>query len=144
MAQIRHNVFIDCKPVEVYNAITTKSGIQGWWTVDTVIEPLTGSIAEFNFGDRYHNKMRIRDLIPNKLVTWQCLEGDPEWIGTEFMFDLELIDGKTLLRFGHNKWEEITDFYAHCNYQWGRYMVSLKKICEKGIGDPFHIEENTS
>lgn len=33
------------------------------WTVDTSIEPVVGSIAEFTFGDKYHNKMKIRDLI---------------------------------------------------------------------------------
>jgi len=63
MVHIRHNVVIDCEPDLVFSAITTKKGIQGRWTVDTIIEPVVGSTAEFIFGDKYHNKMEIRDLI---------------------------------------------------------------------------------
>lgn len=137
MWHIRHNVFIHCGPGKVFDAVTTKKGIQGWWTPDTVIEPRIGSVAEFIFGHKYHNKMKITDLQKNRLIKWQCQDGDPEWIGTEFIFDLEENEGKTLLRFGQNNWRELTDFYAYCNFQWGRYMVSLKNYCEVGVGDPF-------
>lgn len=137
MPDIRHNIIIDCYPGQVYEALTTKKGIQGWWTPDTVIEPEIGSVSEFIFGERYHNKMKITDLQPYKRITWLCLEGDREWIGTDFVFDLEEKQGKTLLRFGQNNWKEQTDFYAHCNFQWGQYMISLKNYCETGIGKPF-------
>ena len=138
MEHIKHNLMIDCKPEKVYNALTTEKGIQGWWTADTIIEPRIGSIAEFIFGSRYHNKMKITDLQPDKRVAWLCMEGNHEWVGTDFTFDIENTEGKTLLRFGHNNWKELSDFYAHCNFQWGRYMVSLKNYCEKGTGQPFH------
>ena len=134
---IRHIITIKCPPEKVYKALTTKEGIQGWWTVDTVIEPKINSIAEFIFGDRYHNKMVITDLQANKRVAWYCLEGDKEWIGTDFTFDMEEKDGQTVLRFGQNNWKEPTDFYAICNFQWGQYMVSLKNYCETGKGSPF-------
>ena len=137
MVHIRHNVLIDCKPEKIFEALTTKNGIQGWWTIDTVIEPKIGSTAEFIFGSRYHNKMKITDLQPGKRVAWSCYEGDREWIGTDFTFDLEEKEGETLLRFGQNNWNAQTDFYAYCNFQWGKYMVSLKNYCETGIGKPF-------
>ena len=139
MADIRHNVFIDCKPEKIFEALTTKKGIQGWWTIDTVIESKIGSTAEFIFGNRYHNKMKITDLQPGKRVAWSCFEGDREWIGTDFTFDLEEKEGETLLRFGQNNWKAQTDFYAFCNFQWGQYMVSLKNYCETGNGKPFDL-----
>ena len=137
MPDIRHNITIDCKPEKIYQALTTKRGIQGWWTPDTCIEEKIGSTAEFIFGDRYHNKMKISDLKPDKRVAWHCLQGDPEWIGTDFFFDLEEKDGTTLLRFGQHNWKAQTDFYAYCNFQWGNYLISLKDYCEKGKGYPF-------
>ncbi|MEJ2719774.1 MAG: SRPBCC domain-containing protein, partial [bacterium] len=102
-----------------------------------VAEPVVGSIAEFKFGDRYHNKMRIDTLETGRRVEWECLEGDPEWIGTRLVFDLEKQGDQTLLRFAHTRWREITDFFASCNYNWGFYMRSLKLYCEQGEGEPF-------
>jgi len=52
MVHIRHNVIIDCEPAKVFNGIATKTGIQGWWTVDTIIEPVVGRIAEILFKDK--------------------------------------------------------------------------------------------
>jgi len=141
-AHIRHIITIDCPPDKVYKALTTKEGIQGWWTDNTVIEPGVGSIAEFIFGDKYCNKMEITDLQPNKRVAWLCKQGDKEWVGTDFTFDLEEQEGQTLLRFGQNNWKAPTDFYAYCNFQWGQYMVSLKAHCETGKGSPFISKGN--
>lgn len=138
MIHIRHNLTISTPPETVYKAVTIKTGIQGWWTDDIKIEPTVGSIAEFNFGDRYHNEMKIVDLQPNKRVEWHCIEADPEWVDTTITFELEENKGKTYLRFGHNNWKKLTNFYAHCNYQWGRYMNSLKCYCETGNGNPFN------
>ncbi|MDX1641723.1 MAG: SRPBCC domain-containing protein [Balneolaceae bacterium] len=137
MVHIRHNLIIDAPPENVYKAITTKGGIQNWWTDDTEIEPIIGSIATFNFGDRYHNEMKIVDIQPNKRVEWLCIEADAEWIDTTIIFEIEEKDRKAFLRFAHNNWKNQNDFYAHCNYQWGRYMNSLKCYCETGKGNPF-------
>lgn len=135
-SHIKHLVTIDCPPNIVYKALTTKKGIQGWWTEDTVMEPKIGAIAEFKFGDEYHIEMDITQLEPTKRVTWVCIVGDPQWVGTDFTFDLEYQEGQTLLRFGHNNWDEQTDFYAQCNFKWGYYLQSLKTYCETGIGNP--------
>lgn len=135
--QIKHIITIECPTDIVYKALTTKEGIQGWWTIDTVIEPEINSTAEFIFGDRYHNKMIITDLQLNKSVAWYCTHGDKEWIGTNFTFELEDKEGQTLLHFGQNNWKESTDFYDYCNDKWGLYMKSLKEYCETGKGRPF-------
>ena len=139
---IKHNVIFHCDSAKVYEAISTQEGIQKWWTVDTIVVPEIGGMAEFIFGDRYHNKMEITDLKPGKRVAWYCLEGDEEWIGTDFTFELEETKGQTILRFGHNNWKSQTDFFAHCNFQWGKYLISLKNYCETGFGDPFKPDNN--
>ena len=108
-----------------------------WWTPQTEIGNEIGDINIFDFGNRYHNEMKIVDLQPNKRVKWKCLAGDKEWIGTNFVFDLEEKDGETILRFEQKNWKDETDFFASCNYQWAHYMRSLKQYCETGNGTPF-------
>ncbi len=137
MADIRHLFTINAPASKVYKAITDQEGLANWWTKETKAEPTVGSIAEFRFGERYLNRMRITSLVPDKKVTWECIQGDREWVGTRFVFDLEEREGKTLVRFAHTNWNEATDFYARCNYHWGHYMVSLKNYCETGKGTPY-------
>jgi uncharacterized protein YndB with AHSA1/START domain len=140
MADIRHMLLVDAPVDAVYRAITEQGGLAGWWTEQTVAKPEIDSLAEFKFGDRYYNKMRVVALEPDKRVEWECLEGDKEWIGTRFVFDLEKQGDQTLLRFQHTDWRAVTDFYASCNYHWGYYMRSLKLYCETGKGMPFEYK----
>ena len=138
MSSIKHYLIINAQPEKVYNAITKTVGLKSWWTVEAKAEERVSGTAEFIFGERYHNKMRIINLQDNKIVEWECLEGDKEWIGTTFLFDIEEKDGSTILRFSHNNWREETDFFAWCNFNWGYYMNSLKQYCETGEGTPFN------
>jgi uncharacterized protein YndB with AHSA1/START domain len=138
MPSIKHYLVIKVQPEKVYNVITKTGGLKSWWTVEAKAEERVGGTAEFIFGERYYNKMKIINLRDNKIVEWECLEGDKEWIGTTFLFELEEKDGNTILRFSHNNWKEETDFFASCNFNWGYYMNSLKQYCETGEGTPFN------
>jgi uncharacterized protein YndB with AHSA1/START domain len=138
MPSIKHYLHIKAQPEKVYNAITKTGGLRGWWTFEAKADEIVGGTAEFIFGERYYNRMKITNLKDNKTVEWECLEGDKEWIGTTFLFDLEDKDGSTILRFSHNNWKEETDFFASCNFNWGYYLNSLKQYCETGIGTPFN------
>lgn len=137
MPDIKHYLVINTLTEKVYQALTTKTGIASWWTPQTEIGNNVGDINIFDFGDRYHNEMKIIDLQPNKRVEWECLVGDKEWIGTNFSFELEEKDNETVLRFAQSNWKEETDFFASCNFQWAYYLVSLKQYCETGTGTPF-------
>ncbi len=138
MAEIKHLLIINTPAAVIYRAITEQEGLAGWWTRQTEARPEIGSLAEFRFGERYHNIMRVIELIPGRHVKWQCESGEEEWIGTIFIFDLKENGDKTTLRFTHGNWREDTDFFASCNYHWGHYMKSLKSYCETGKGEPFH------
>ena len=137
MPAIKHLLVINTPPQNIYNALTTTKGIQAWWTEETRIENIIGGINVFKFGEKYYNEMRIKNLILNKCIEWECFKGDKEWIGTKLIFELQGTDDKTTLKFFHNGWKEETDFFASCNYQWGYYMRSLKLYCETGEGTPF-------
>ncbi len=137
MADIKHNLEIQAPTNKVYQAIAKQEGVQNWWTLQTRITSEIGGSAEFWFGEEYYIKMEITELLPDSRVGWICRVGDHQWIGTEISFDLEEANNNTLLRFGHQNWESQTEFFGHCNFQWGKYLLSLKNYCENGKGEPF-------
>ena len=138
MADIKHFVVINAPVNTVYKAITEQEGLAGWWAVNTIAKPEIGFVNEFKFGDRYHNKMKITNLEKDRLIAWECIGGDREWIGTHIKFELAEKDGKTELMFTQADWGGQTLFYANCNYHWGGYMKSLKDYAETGKGFPNH------
>lgn len=137
MEHIRHYLVIKAPVQKVYEAITTQDGLSKWWTKEAIAKPEEGFLNEFFFAKDDHQKMRVTHLDTNKAVHWTCEEGDPEWVNTKFSFELAEKDGKTILQFAHKDWREATDFYASCNYHWGYFMHSLKKLCETGQGTPY-------
>jgi uncharacterized protein YndB with AHSA1/START domain len=135
MTEIRHNVVIKASPEKIYEALTTQNGLSKWWTTQTTAEPSLGFINTFTFGN-FVNKMEVATLDPNVRVEWNCVDSIEEWIGTKIHFDLQKQVDKTLLRFGHTGWKEVTDMYANCNYDWAQFLKSLKLLCETGKGTP--------
>lgn len=141
MEHIRHYLVIKAPVGKVYKAITSQDGLSKWWTEKTIAKPEFGFLNEFRFGEQYHNKMRVTELIPNNSVNWICEVGDQEWIDTKISFNLEAKEGKTILRFAQRDWSEATEFYESCNFHWGYFMQSLKMLCETGKGTP-HQDSN--
>ena len=132
MAEILHQIDCNAAPEKIYLALTTREGLQGWWTADTEAEPEIGTLAVFGFFDRSTVfKMRISELIPDKRVHWTC-EGDPqEWIDTEVVFDLKpQKEGGTTVHFRHKGWRATEGLYAQCNTTWGTLMFRLKGYVE--------------
>ncbi|MBQ4822016.1 SRPBCC domain-containing protein [Aquimarina sp. MMG016] len=80
--------------------------------------------------------MKVTKLSAPQLVQWECVDGDDEWIGTELSFELEQKDNTTFLKFLHMNWADETEFFGFCNHQWGRFLDSLKSLCETGKGTP--------
>ncbi|MFI5150220.1 MAG: SRPBCC domain-containing protein [Bacteroidia bacterium] len=134
---IKHLFHIAAPRAAVYEAITTISGLAAWWTRQTSGSPDAGGIIEFRFGPVYLNKMKVKELKLNESVTWEYVGDTPDWMGTVFTFKLDENEGKTRIRFEQANYKEQNDFYAQCNFSWGRYLVSLREYCEKGKGTPF-------
>lgn len=135
MEKIRINVTIKAAPETIYKALTTEDGLSSWWAKQTTAKPRIGFLNTFTFGT-FVNKMKVSRLTPNKVVEWECVESIDEWVGTTITFELEDKGEKTLLRFIHGNWNEITDMFAGCTYDWARFMTSLKLLCETGTGKP--------
>ncbi len=139
MPDIRHRVAISAPLDSVYEAVATPEGISEWWTRDGVRgESAEGSKLQFFFGQPEPAAvMEITRLDPDGNVTWKCIEGADEWVGTTLSFDLTRKDDETVVLFAHADWREPGEFMAHCSARWAYFLLSLKGYLETGSGTPF-------
>lgn len=137
MPDILHKVGIKSSPLNVYNALTARAGLAGWWTNDTQGDGQAGGVLRFRFGNRGGFDMKVLEADPARRVLWQVVEGPEEWIGTKISFDLKQDGDYTGILFKHQGWREPVEFMHHCSTKWGVFLVSLKSLLETGKGSPY-------
>lgn len=139
MADMLHQIQINVPPAKVYEALTTQTGLQSWWTGDCVAQPEVGSIAEFGFN--HHAtvfRMRVGELAANQRVVWECLGNVEEWLGTRLTWELQPQESATILCFKHGNWRSTEGWFAMCYSTWGALMHRLKDYAEgKNPGPQF-------
>ena len=139
MPDIRHRVAISAPLDDVYEAVATTKGLSEWWTRDGVRgDSSEGSRLQFSFGQPEPAAvMEVTRLSPDGNVSWDCVAGHDEWVGTKITFDLTQADAETVLLFTHADWREPVEFMAHCSTRWAYFLLSLKSYLETGRGTPF-------
>jgi len=133
METIYHQILIKSTPEAVFKSITTQEGISKWWLADCTVKPELGFINEFRYQGLVNNKMKVIDLRPNQRVEWECVQSDPQWIGTHVIFEISMHHNLVKLNFKHTNWEEQTEFFGTCNFHWARHLTMLRDYCETGI-----------
>ena len=141
MADIIHRIGIKAPLANVYKAFSSIEGLANWWTSETSGDSSVKGKIEFVFRTltgEVVGKMifEVLALTPDKNARWQCVEGPPDWIGTELTFDISYQDNQTILLFGHRKWAEASESMAHCSMKWATFMLSLREYVETGKGKP--------
>ena len=137
MADILHRIGIKtASPEAVYQALTTKAGLAGWWTANTQGEgDQVGNVIEFRFGAGGFD-MKVAALSPPTQVVWEVVSGPEEWLGTTVHFDLKQDNDYVILLFKHINWKEPVEFMHHCSTKWAIFLMSLKSLVETGAGTP--------
>ena len=135
---IKHLFHIKANREDVFKALTTLDGLSNWWTKDTSGDSSVGGTLQFRF-DGHGPDMKVIDIKPGRSVTWECVDTS-EWKGHRFTFNLDENEGKTRVRFSQEGYENQDDFYANCNFSWGRYLESLRQLCQTGKGAAFKSE----
>jgi len=156
---IRHEVWINAPRARVFEAITTREGLDVWWGRALNGRPEIDYVVEFEHGLGEPLRMQIVDLEPNANLTWRCLAdfSDPsnpssEWRGHELRFDLKTTEGEpalewmaprlgldpsdpaalTILSFQHAGWSDDARWFGFCNSGWGMAIGTLARYCETG------------
>ena len=139
MTSIKNLFHINAPKEKVYEAISTIEGLSNWWTTQTTGENKVDGIIQFRFGGQGPD-IKVTELKPNESITWECIAGPEDWLGTTFSFKLDENEEKTRVRFEQAGYREANDFYASCAFSWGRYMESLRQYCQTGKGQAFGSE----
>ena len=147
MVDILHRVGVrTSSPERVYDALTTVSGLAGWWTDDTTArparaddgargEPEVGGVIEFRFPPGGFD-MEVVEQREGERVAWKVVDGPAEWVGTTIDWELRQDGDYTIVLFKHQGWKEPVEFMHHCSTKWATYLMSLKSLLETGEGAP--------
>lgn len=130
-----HEVKMKGSPKKVFDSITTKEGLKGWWTSD--IDSNNGILNFYFYKRSGMFRMAIDRVIKNKLVEWTCLGADKEWKGTKIVFEIEHEKNYSILRFTHSGWNSISGYFRRCNTTWGHLMIVLKDYVEGKNPGPY-------
>jgi hypothetical protein len=114
MADIFHCLRVSASPDEVLRAVTEKELLRPWWAGNDGLSVRCLTLAD--------------GAGPG--IAWRCVEGPPEWIGTDIVFALAEEGRETVVRFAHRNWRETNDAFARCTTKWGRILMALKSRVE--------------
>ena len=141
MVDILHRIGIKAPAARVFGAVSTLQGLGHWWTEEVEGAEGIGGRIEFSFHSpegEFKGKMvmEVREASAPKKLVWRCVDGPPEWIGTDITFELSEQDGQTIILFGHRHWREAVEATYHCSMKWATFLLSLREYVETGKGKP--------
>lgn len=138
MKTILHTVDIKTTPIHVFQALTTESGLSGWWTTKVKADVRLGGVVDFTFGQTFNPDMEITALEKPRLVAWKCVGGHAPWSDNTFRFVIEPREEGCALFFHQEYARELSEEeYGRYNFNWGYYLDSLRLLVETGRGKPY-------
>lgn len=134
---IHHDVFIEAPIERVFEAVTTPSELNRWWTQRCSGTPKLEAEYNLYFTDQYDWWGRVTKCEAPHNFEIQMTQSDPDWDPTRFGFHLSFSNGKTLLSFYHQGWEENNHHFRFSSWCWALLLKALKEYIEQGIVIPF-------
>jgi len=126
----------DAPPEAVFDALTTLSGLAGWWA------PVSGSGTEggelrFTMGYQEPLVIHVDTARRPATVIWSVLACAflPDWVGTTPSFTLSPADtGGCDFQFQHRGLTPQLECYSECRKGWDHFLPSLREYVESGRG----------
>ena len=139
MTKSSHRIRVHAAPETIYQALTTKDGLQGWFTSQINGDLREGQEVTMGFDGEEPFCWRMTQLKPDTRVHWDCLQGPGAAKGTTVTY---LLTGagqnQTVVECDHDGWPEGHAAYATCNTLWGMLMGRLKEYAEGGKANPVY------
>jgi len=122
---------------KVFQAISTPTGLDAWWTLTCAGTPAEGEVYELGFGPGYDWRAVVNLCIPDAEFELEITDADKDWEDTLVRFALEEKDGVTTVHFHHTAWPESNQHYQISCYCWSMYLRLLKRYVERGEIVPY-------
>jgi uncharacterized protein YndB with AHSA1/START domain len=142
MNAILMDLWINAKPVEIFNAVSTPKGLNSWWTLDADGVPEDGEVYRFHFGPEYDWKGKVTFCSKPYTIQWEMFKSDPDWDKTVVGFEIFAEENGSLVKFFHKGWSEVNDHFRRSNYCWATYLRLLKRYIENGEFVPYEHRPN--
>ena len=137
MAKSSHKIRVHAAPAKVYEALTTKPGLQGWFTAKVEGEVREGEDITMSFSGKEPFQWHLTQFEPASRVHWACLAGPGSAKGTTVTYLLSgQGEAQTVIECDHDGWPEGHEALATCNTLWGMLMHHLKEFSESGQPKP--------
>jgi uncharacterized protein YndB with AHSA1/START domain len=138
MIPIKLLMHINSPKEKVFKALTNSNELSKWYTTVVKGEFKLNEIISFEFVNFAEIKFKVIALTQNESVHLKVVESTfDNLLGHIMKYDLDENNGKTRVRFTHDGFEEMDDFYANMNYSSAKYLESLRQYCQTGKGEAF-------
>ena len=132
MADILMDFPIWAPPEAVFEGISSPTGLDAWWSLESSGSPEEGSTYTLGFGSGTVWKGFVTKCVPQAEIEWEMRECDPDWLGTRVGFHLAATDRGTKVQFHHTGWPEANAHFSSSCYCWPMYLRLLKRFVESG------------
>lgn len=123
----------------VFQAVSTPSGLDAWWTERSSGIAVEGEEYELGFGPGYDWRAVVKRCIPDAEFELEITDADEDWEDTLVGFVLEEKEGITKVLFHHTDWPESNDHYKISCHCWALYLRLLKRYVERGEIVPYQV-----
>jgi uncharacterized protein YndB with AHSA1/START domain len=139
MSEIITQFDVTAPAATVWQALTTRDGIRGWWTTQAEVPQGTGAVLELRFPDAPISwDLRVDEADENERLHWHCIGGPPPWVDTDILFRLAAApDGGTRVLFDHVGWKDAEEMVRIVTFGWVQMFLQLKGYAESGKPQPF-------
>jgi uncharacterized protein YndB with AHSA1/START domain len=135
---ITRQVEIEASPEAVWEALTTKEGLESWFPLEAAVEPGVGGSITLSWGPGVEGTAPIGTWEEGRRLVW--IEGgsdDPAAVPVAVDFQIEGRSGKTVVRLVHSGFQATDDwgeFADHLDSGWRYFLFNLKHYLEHHAG----------
>ena len=138
---IRHATFVRAMPEKTYDAIATREGLDGWFTVGAEVEARPGGHIRFNWVDWGPDKVTASDEGPvldaerGKKFVFQWHPDNNEY-ATTVTIEFKEVKGGTNVYLQEDGFKDTFDglkAMMECATGWGEALTLMKYYVEHGL-----------
>lgn len=140
MPDILHRLPIEAVAARVFEAVSTPSGLNEWWTLECEGVPSRGETFRFGFGRGYEDwRGEVGYLERDRAIEWTMTRADDDWTGTVVGLRLAPDGDRTVVEFSHRGWRDANAHYRTTSCCWASYLRILRRYLEHGERVPYAI-----